>query len=98
MRADIAGRRSCSSCANARSSSGHFAEEGATTGRLTQSLKYTLVYPSEPGIADADRVDHHLRSQCVIDRIANLLAAGGVLAIGNQNDRLSAWLLGEQVS
>src|SRR4030095_11458791 len=74
-----------------------FREYGAPPGRLGELFEDAFVDAESPMIADADRVNHALGAQSLIDRLVQLHPAGGVLAVGEKYDRLSPRLFGQHV-
>src|SRR5215475_15893374 len=74
-----------------------FREDGAPAGRVGEFFEHTFIDAVSPLIADADRIDHHLGAQSFVDRFVQLHTAGGVLAVGEKNDRLAARLFGQHV-
>src|SRR5262245_51434716 len=74
-----------------------FRDYGSPAGRLRELFEHAFVDAVPAMITDADRVDHDLGAQRLIDRFVQLHTAGGVLAVGEKDDRLSPRLFGQHI-
>src|SRR5215813_11778196 len=74
-----------------------FGDEGASAGRLTKLLQSLPVNPVFIRVTDPYGVDNDLGAQRFFDRLSPVGKARGVVTIGEQDDRLSPYFLGQQV-
>src|SRR5258708_39809949 len=72
-------------------------EKRAAAGCCCDRLQFTVVHAAILLVADADRIDDSLSLERAIDCIAAQYAAGGVLPVSQQNDRVASLIRREGV-